>query len=52
MVTNAKKSRPSVSKKSVSSSSNNSGRSRDKVAKVTRVAIKTYEKAMKELAKH
>jgi hypothetical protein len=31
---------------------NGNGHSRDKVVKVTKVAVKTYKKAMKELEKH
>jgi hypothetical protein len=34
------------------SNGTSNGHSRDKVTRVTRIGIKTYEKAMKELAKH
>ncbi|MEX0683459.1 MAG: hypothetical protein WD904_04515 [Dehalococcoidia bacterium] len=52
MATSAKKqARPGHPQKATVHTNAN-GPSRDKVEKVTRVAIKTYEKAMKELEKH
>lgn len=38
--------------KKITVSANDSGNSREKVEKATKVAVETYKKAMKELEKH
>lgn len=39
-------------RKKITVSANDSGNSREKIEKVTEVAVKTFKKAIKELEKH
>lgn len=52
MASSAKKHGSTANGKKVTVQTDTSGHSRDKVERVTRIAVERYEKAMKELAKH